>query len=174
MEKGKSKKKETKGTSAVKVTKKKTTTKKTDKSTKKKKTTKSKNTKDDNQNNENSVSVLQKENDDMKNIEDKLNQPLSKKKLPPIVLGSNENNEENNNLEAQNEQEEIREDEKKEEIIEKVDISIGTPYFYNIKGLENELVEKNKKIDEETEDQDKYKLLQISKALMTEYTKHKI
>ena len=37
-------------------------------------------------------------------------------------------------------------------------MSCGTPYFYNIQGLKNELDEKNNKINEENNDQEKYKL----------------
>jgi peptidoglycan hydrolase CwlO-like protein len=39
-----------------------------------------------------------------------------------------------------------------------VEILIGTPHFYNIKGLKNDIEEKNKKINEENNDQEKYKI----------------
>ena len=162
MEKGKTKKKEsgvTKGGS--KSTKKKTTTKKTEKSAKKKKTGKksSKNVENDENNKSNinneGESVLVDKNgkeDDNQNIEDKLNQPLTKKKLPPI---------EKNNNEADNvNEEEIKKEEKKEEEKEEIkyeEISIGTPYFYNIVGLKKQLEKKNNKINEENNDQENYK-----------------
>ena len=161
MEKGKTKKKESgvvKGGS--KATKKKTTIKKTEKSAKKKKTGKksSKNVENDENNKSNinngGESVLVDKNgkeDDNQNIEDKLNQPLTKKKLPPI--------EKNNEIENENE-EEIKEEEKKEEEKEEVkyvEMSIGTPYFYNIEGLKNQLEKKNNKINEENNDQENYK-----------------
>ena len=161
MEKGKTKKKESgvvKGGS--KATKKKTTIKKTEKSAKKKKTGKksSKNVENDENNKSNinngGESVLVDKNgkeDDNQNIEDKLNQPLTKKKLPPI--------EKNNEIENENE-EEIKEEEKKEEEKEEikyVEMSIGTPYFYNIEGLKKQLEKKNNKINEENNDQENYK-----------------
>ena len=91
MDKGKQKKKET-STKGGKTTRKKVSPKKTEKSTKKKKTIK-KNEKhsiknnDNNDNNQNntkdgeSVIIDQKENSEQ-NLEDKLNQPLTKKNLP--------------------------------------------------------------------------------------------
>ena len=162
MDKGKQKKKET-STKGGKTTRKKVSPKKTEKSTKKKKTIK-KNEKhsiknnDNNDNNQNntkdgeSVIIDQKENSDQ-NLEDKLNQPLTKKKLPPI-----QKNGENNELE--NEEDNIKEEEKieeKKEII-KAEMSCGTPYFYNLQGLKNDLEEKNNKINEENSDQEKYKI----------------
>lgn len=60
-------------------------------------------------------------------------------------------------------EEEVKEQEKIEENNEKekaetVELSIGTPYFYNIKGLNTDLDEKNKKINEENSYQEKYKI----------------
>ena len=161
MDKGKGKKKE--GTkSGGKSTKKKTSTKKTEKISKKKRTIKNSKEEvnqnnDKNENNKNTnegeVSIIeQKENgEENENLEDKLNQPLTKKKLPPIQR----------NNENEIDDEEIKKEEKleeKEEKIEKVEILIGTPHFYNIKGLKNDIEEKNKKINEENNDQEKYKI----------------
>ena len=150
-----------------KTGKKKVSPKKTEKSSKKKKTIKNKSTKEVNQNNNNNennqnnaggaeISVVeQKENaDDIKNLEDKLNQPLSKKYLPPIQKNNNE-------IDNENEQQDIKEEEKIEEKVEvkqKVEMSIGTPHFYDVKGLKNVLEEKNKKINQENNEQEKYKL----------------
>jgi hypothetical protein len=142
----------------TKNTKKKSTIKKAEKSAKKKKTNKNK--KDDNKNNDEGnlnktkegeiETVDQKEKGD--NIEDKLNQPLSKRKLPPIEQKNNEKANEN-------EQEAMIEDEKIEEkkVIEKVELSVGTPHFIDIKGLKIDLEEKNKKITEANNGQDNYK-----------------
>ena len=44
------------------------------------------------------------------------------------------------------------------EEIKKVELLIGTPHFYNIKGLKNNLEEKNNKINEENKDQENYKI----------------
>ena len=174
MEKSKGKKKDGKASGGTKVTKKKTTTQKktTDnKSPKKKKGTKNKGARDENNDLElqnkaetPSLSVIeQKEN---QNLEEKLNQPLTRKKLPPIVKKVNDpNNNENNEIEDYlGQEEEVKEDEKIEENkenkekAETVELSIGTPYFYNITGLNNDLDEKNKKINEENSYQEKYKI----------------
>ena len=162
MDKAKGKKKESAGKSSGKVTKKKVSSKKTEKSTKKKKTIKNgvKNKKiDHNEKGAESNNITDNnEKGEEKNIEDKLNQPLSKKKLPPIQKNNNENEE------IPNEPEELKEEEKKEENVEIekeeikiVESSVGTPYFYNINGLKNELEERNKIINEENNDQEKYK-----------------
>ena len=160
MDKGKGKKKETSaGKSGSKATKKKTTTKKTEKSAKKKKTTKKssknigKNEKNESNVKEGGESVLVDQNEngeDNQNIEDKLNQPLSKKKLPPI--------EKNNEIENEKEEEKVEEKIEEKEEIKNVEISIGTPYFYNIEGLKKKLEEKNNKINEENNDQENYKI----------------
>ena len=175
MDKSKSKKKDGKASGGTKVTKKKTTTQKksTDnKSSKKKKGAKGKGARDENndldlQNKAEtpSLSVIdQKEN---QKLEEKLNQPLTRKKLPPINRNANDpNNNENNEMEDYiGQEEEVKEEEKieenKEEEKEKpetVELSIGTPYFYNITGLNSDLDEKNKKISEENSYQEKYKL----------------
>ena len=173
MDKSKGKKKDGKASGGTKVTKKKATAQKksTDnKSSKKKKGTKNKGAKDENNDLElqnkaetPSLSVIeQKEN---QNIEEKLNQPLTKKKLPPIVKKANDpNNNENNEMEDYiGQEEEGKEEEKIEENnenvkAETVEMSIGTPYFYNITGLNSDLDEKNKKINEENSYQEKYKI----------------
>ena len=173
MEKSKGKKKDGKASGGTKVTKKKATAQKksTDnKSSKKKKGAKNKGTKDENndldlQNKDEtpSLSIIdQKEN---QKLEEKLNQPLTRKKLPPIVRNANEpNNNENNEMEDYiDQEEEVKEQEKieennKKEKAETVELSIGTPYFYNIKGLNSDLDEKNKKINEENSYQEKYKI----------------
>ena len=153
--------------SASKTTKKKATTKKTEKSAKKKKNIKNKNAKDDNKNNDNEgnntkegeiETVDQKEYNDK--IEAKLNQPLTKKKLPPIQKNNNEGENDNNNeKEKIKGEEEVKEEEKIEEkkVIEKVELSIGTPHFIDIKGIKIDLEEKNKKITEANNGQDNYK-----------------
>ena len=164
MDKSKSKKKlSTKGTK---------TTKKTEKS-KKKKTTKSKKAKEEhigdenNENNNENVEVIEQKEDnqneeieDVEYLKEKLNQPLNKKKLPPI--------DKNNELDGENENIENKEEEdiKKEKInndeinlpIEKEEIGLGTPYFYDIGGLKNDVEQKNKKINEENISQEKYKI----------------
>ena len=174
MDKSKSKKKDVKASGGTKVTKKKATTQKkaTDnKSSKKKKGAKNKGARDENNDLElqnkaetPSLSVIeQKEN---QKLEEKLNQPLTKKKLPPIVKKVNDpNNNENNEIEDDlGQEEEVKEDEKIEENkenkekAETVELSIGTPYFYNITGLNTDLDEKNKKINEENSYQEKYKI----------------
>ena len=175
MDKSKSKKKDGKASGGTKVTKKKATTQKksTDnKSSKKKKGAKGKGARDENndldlQNKAEtpSLSVIdQKEN---QKLEEKLNQPLTRKKLPPINRNANDpNNNENNEMEDYiGQEEEVKEEEKIEENKEAekekpetVELSIGTPYFYNITGLNSDLDEKNKKISEENSYQEKYKL----------------
>ena len=164
MDKGKGNKKGT-TKNANKSAKKKSTKKKSKKTAKKKKTTKNKNSKeakadninDKNENNRNggeSVVIEQKESiNDTQNLEDKLNQPLTKKKLPPI-----EKNNENNEIEIEQEEMKEKGNEEIKEEIKKVELLIGTPHFYNIKGLKNNLEEKNNKINEENKDQENYKI----------------
>ena len=150
MDKSKSKKKVT--------TKGSKTTKKTEKS-KKKKTTKAKKSKEEHigedNNNENIEVIDQKENneEDVEYLKEKLNQPLDKKKLPP--LDKEELNAQNENI--NNEEEKINNEE--ENIpIEKEEMGIGTPYFYDIGGLKFDLEQKNRKINEENISQEKYKI----------------
>ena len=169
MDKGKGKKNTTKsgGKSAKKKT---TTSKKTEKSAKKKKTIK-KNTKDGKQNNdknesndlnEGDISTRGQKGKGEENLEELLNQPLTKKKLPPIQ----KNNENDNGEEEIKEEEKVEEkgEEKPEEKIEKkdeiqkIEMCVGTPYFYNIKGLKNNIETKSKKINEENDAQEKYKI----------------
>ena len=172
MDKNKGKKKTT-SKSGTKTTKKKSTSKKVEKTTKKKKTLK-KNEVEEEQSPENEegekmeVEVIeQKEQDE--DIKEKLNKPLNKKKLPPIDKNNdvqliekekeveedimkdelNDNKQENNNNNNNNE---------KKEPVEKVEASVGTPFFYDIGGLKTEVEIQNKKINMENMAQEKYKI----------------
>ena len=172
MDKNKGKKKTT-SKSGTKTTKKKSTSKKVEKTTKKKKTLK-KNEVEEEQSPENEegenmeVEVIeQKEQDE--DIKEKLNKPLNKKKLPPIDKNNdvqliekekeveedimkdelNDNEQENNNNNNNNE---------KKEPVEKVEASVGTPFFYDIGGLKTEVEIQNKKINMENMAQEKYKI----------------
>ena len=137
-----------KGTS--KATKKKTTIKKAEKSTKKKKNIKNKSTKDVNKNNDN-------EGNKTKGEVDIVDQKESGVKLEEKLDQSKEKN--NNEGENVNGEEEMKAEENIEEkkVIEKVDLSVGTPHFIDVKGLKNDLEEKNKKITEANDGQDNYK-----------------
>ena len=172
MDKNKGKKKTT-SKSGTKTTKKKSTSKKVEKTIKKKKTLK-KNEVEEEQSPENEegenveVEVIeQKEQDE--DIKEKLNKPLNKKKLPPIDKNNdvqliekekeveedimkdelNDNEQENNNNNNNNE---------KKEPVEKVEASVGTPFFYDIGGLKTEVEIQNKKINMENMAQEKYKI----------------
>ena len=163
MEKNKGKKKTSK--SGSKTTKKKSGGKITEKASKKKKTTKKNEIEEEqapkNEEVENIEVIEQKEEGkDINNIKEKLNQPLNKKRLPPI--------DKNNEIQQgeDEEEKEIKEEEiKKEEInneeekgpIEKIDSSVGTPFFNDIGGLKSEVESKNKKINLENMAQEKYK-----------------
>ena len=166
MDKSKGKKKESSSKNGAKITKKKVSPKKTsDKSTKKKKTTKksAKDKKIDNSEKggeSNNVTNLKEKEE--QEIIDKLNQPHSKKKLASIKLNNKENEVTPNEQEDLKEEEKIEEENKekneKEEIkFEKKETFVGTPHFYNIDGLKKELEEQNKIINEENNDQEKYK-----------------
>ena len=163
MEKNKGKKKTSK--SGSKTTKKKSGGKITEKASKKKKTTKKNEIEEEqapkNEEVENIEVIEQKEEEkDINNIKEKLNQPLNKKRLPPI--------DKNNEIQQgeDEEEKEIKEEEiKKEEInneeekgpIEKIDSSVGTPFFNDVGGLKSEVESKNKKINLENMAQEKYK-----------------
>ena len=163
MEKNKGKKKTSK--SGSKTTKKKSGGKNTEKASKKKKTTKKNEIEEEqapkNEEVENIEVIEQKEEGkDINNIKEKLNQPLNKKRLPPI--------DKNNEIQQgeDEEEKEIKEEEiKKEEInneeekgpIEKIDSSVGTPFFNDVGGLKSEVESKNKKINLENMAQEKYK-----------------
>ena len=171
MDKNKGKKKTT-SKSGTKTTKKKSTSKKVEKTTKKKKTLK-KNEVEEEQSPENEegenmeVEVIeQKEQDE--DIKEKLNKPLNKKKLPPI--------DKNNDVQLIEKEKEVEEDIMKDELndneqennnnnnnekkepVEKVEASVGTPFFYDIGGLKTEVEIQNKKINMENMAQEKYKI----------------
>ena len=171
MDKNKGKKKTT-SKSGTKTTKKKLTSKKVEKTTKKKKTLK-KNEVEEEQSPENEegenmeVEVIeQKEQDE--DIKEKLNKPLNKKKLPPI--------DKNNDVQLIEKEKEVEEDIMKDELndneqennnnnnnekkepVEKVEASVGTPFFYDIGGLKTEVEIQNKKINMENMAQEKYKI----------------
>ena len=163
MDKNKGKKKTSK--SGTKNTKKKTTTKKTEKTSKKKKTTKKSELEESPENDNKDIEVIEQkekneEGEDVVYLKEKLNQPLNKKKLPPI-----ENNNEVQLVEKEKEDsKEINEEEKKEEEniekeeqILKTESSAGTPFFYDISGLKTDLEKQNKKINDENIAQEKYK-----------------
>ena len=164
-DKGKGKKKSLKA--ATKSSKKKITSKKAEKSTKKKKTTKKQEVEEeqmnDNENKENIEVIEQKEkNEEGENtvsLQDKLNQPLNKKKLPPIEK-NNENEEEKEINEEDIKNEEINNENIniEKEPIEYKDSSVGTPFFYDISGLKSDVEEQNKKINEANISQEKYKI----------------
>ena len=164
-DKGKGKKKSLKA--ASKSSKKKITSKKAEKSTKKKKTTKKQEVEEeqmnDNENKENIEVIEQKEkNEEGENtvsLQDKLNQPLNKKKLPPIEK-NNENEEEKEINEEDIKNEEINNENIniEKEPIEYKDSSVGTPFFYDISGLKSDVEEQNKKINEANISQEKYKI----------------
>jgi hypothetical protein len=167
MDKTKGKKKTSK--TGTKTTKKKTTSKKVEKTTKKKKTSKKDEIEEEqspeNEEGENiNVEVVeQKEQDE--EIKEKLNKPLNKKKLPPIdkdndvLLIEKEKEVEEGimNKEENNEEQENNNDNKEKEPIEKVEASVGTPFFYDIGGLKTEVEIQNKKINMENMAQEKYK-----------------
>ena len=159
----KGKKKTSKG--ASKTSKKKTSGKSTEKASKKKKTTKKNEIEEEqlpkNEEVENIEVIEQKEKgNNINNIKEKLNKPLNKKKLPPI--------EKNNEIQPGEEEKEIKEEdinkeemnneEEKKEPIEKIDSSVGTPFFNDIGGLKSEVESKNKKINLENMAQEKYKI----------------
>jgi hypothetical protein len=167
MDKNKGKKKTSK--TGTKTTKKKTTSKKVEKTTKKKKTSKKDEVeeeqspeKEEGENIDVEV-VEQKEQDE--EIKEKLNKPLNKKKLPPIdkdndvLLIEKEKEVEEGimNKEENNEEQENNNDNKEKEPIEKVEASVGTPFFYDIGGLKTEVEIQNKKINMENMAQEKYK-----------------
>ena len=170
MDKNKGKKKTT-SKSGTKTTKKKSTSKKVEKTTKKKKTLK-KNEVEEEQSPENEegenmeVEVIeQKEQDE--NIKEKLNKPLNKKKLPPIdknndvQLIEKEKEVEEDIMKDElndNEQENNNNNNEKKEPVEKVEASVGTPFFYDIGGLKTEVEIQNKKINMENMAQEKYKI----------------
>ena len=164
MEKNKGKKKSSK--SGSKTTKKKTGGKKTDKASKKKKTTKKDEIEEEQPENEEveKIEVIEQkeEGDDINNIKEKLNKPLNKKKLPPIEknneLQPGENEEEKEIKEGEMNKEEINKEEEKKEPIEKIDSSVGTPFFYDIGRLKSEVESQNKKINMENLAQEKYKI----------------
>ena len=159
MDKNKGKKKTSK--SGAKTTKKKTTTKKTEKTSKKRKTMK-KDEIDSPENDNKDIEVIEQkekneEGEEVEYLKEKLNQPLSKKKLPPI-----ENNNEVQLIEKEDSkenEEEKKEEEniEKEEQIIKTESSAGTPFFYDISGLKTDLEKQNKKINDENIAQEKYK-----------------
>ena len=169
MDKNKDKKKTSK--SGAKTTKKKTPSKKKEKTSKKKKTTK-KNEIEEVQSNENKdLEVIEqkekKEDEDVVYLKEKINQPLNKKKLPPIENNNdvqlNEKEKEDSkeiNEEEKKEEENLEENnnniEKEEQII-KTESSAGTPFFYDISGLKKDLEKQNKKINDENMAQEKYK-----------------
>ena len=171
MDKSKTKKKTSK--SGAKTSKKKTTTKKTEKSSKKKKTSKKNAVEEEQEQEQENIEVIEqkeKNEDEEEYLKEKLNQPLSKKKLPPIEkngdiqdldnLSDKELNENDVKLEEKN----IENQENKEEIpetkepIEKIETSVGTPFFYDIGGLKSDVEAQNNKINEENISQEKYKL----------------
>lgn len=170
MDKNKGKKKTT-SKSGTKTTKKKLTSKKVEKTTKKKKTLK-KNEVEEEQSPENEegenmeVEVIeQKEQDE--DIKEKLNKPLNKKKLPPIdknndvQLIEKEKEVEEDIMKDElndNEQENNNNNNEKKEPVEKVEASVGTPFFYDIGGLKTEVEIQNKKINMENMAQEKYKI----------------
>ena len=170
MDKNKGKKKTT-SKSGTKTTKKKSTSKKVEKTTKKKKTLK-KNEVEEEQSPENEegenieVEVIeQKEQDE--DIKKKLNKPLNKKKLPPIdknndvQLIEKEKEVEEDIMKDElndNEQENNNNNNEKKEPVEKVEASVGTPFFYDIGGLKTEVEIQNKKINMENMAQEKYKI----------------
>ena len=170
MDKNKGKKKTT-SKSGTKTTKKKSTSKKVEKTTKKKKTLK-KNEVEEEQSPENEegenmeVEVIeQKEQDE--DIKEKLNKPLNKKKLPPIdknndvQLIEKEKEVEEDIMKDElndNEQENNNNNNEKKEPVEKVEASVGTPFFYDIGGLKTEVEIQNKKINMENMAQEKYKI----------------
>ena len=159
MDKSKGKKKSIKGGGA-RSSKKKITTKKAEKSSKKKKTSK-KNGKED-QNPDIEVIEQKEKNEEGENtvsLQDKLNQPLNKKKLPPIEK-NNENEEEKEINEEDIKNEEINNENIniEKEPIEYKDSSVGTPFFYDISGLKSDVEEQNKKINEANISQEKYKI----------------
>ena len=164
MEKNKGKKKSSK--SGSKTTKKKTGGKKTDKASKKKKTTKKDEIEEEQPENEEveKIEVIEQkeEGDDINNIKEKLNKPLNKKKLPPIEKNNEaqpgENEEEKEIKEDEMNKEEINKEEEKKEPIEKIDSSVGTPFFYDIGRLKSEVESQNKKINMENLAQEKYKI----------------
>ena len=170
MDKSKGKKKASK--SGAKTSKKKTATKKPEKSSKKKKTSK-KNEQEEEQ--ENIEVVEQKEKnieENEENLKEKLNQPLTKKKLPPIEKNGDIQDQENPEdlelneydvkLEEKNNENENDINKENvpviEEPIEKIETSVGTPFFYDIGGLKSDVEEQNKKINEANISQEKYKL----------------
>ena len=170
MDKSKGKKKASK--SGAKTSKKKTATKKPEKSSKKKKTSK-KNEQEEEQ--ENIEVVEQKEKnieENEENLKEKLNQPLTKKKLPPIEKNGDIQDQENPEdlelneydvkLEEKNNENENDINKENvpviEEPIEKIETSVGTPFFYDFGGLKSDVEEQNKKINEANISQEKYKL----------------
>ena len=170
MDKSKGKKKASK--SGAKTSKKKTATKKPEKSSKKKKTSK-KNEQEEEQ--ENIEVIEQKEKnieENEENLKEKLNQPLTKKKLPPIEKNGDIQDQENPEdlelneydvkLEEKNNENENDINKENvpviEEPIEKIETSVGTPFFYDIGGLKSDVEEQNKKINEANISQEKYKL----------------
>ena len=170
MDKNKGKKKTT-SKSGTKTTKKKLTSKKVEKTTKKKKTLK-KNEVEEEQSPENEEGenmevelIEQKEQDE--DIKEKLNKPLNKKKLPPIdknndvQLIEKEKEVEEDIMKDElndNEQETNNNNNEKKELVEKVEASVGTPFFYDIGGLKTEVEIQNKKINMENMAQEKYKI----------------
>ena len=161
MDKSKGKKKSIKGGGA-RSSKKKITTKKAEKSSKKKKTSK-KNGKED-QNPDIEVIEQKEKNEELEDVEylkEKLNQPLDKKKLPPIEKNNNNENGEDNKEEPIDE--DILNGQNKENIpivnepVETTETSVGTPFFYDLGGLKSDVEQQDKKIKEENISQEKYK-----------------